>query len=111
MTGETAPSLHTLAAAALRLLEQGGPDLSDRALPGTPPLSVHYRGPRPVAPVPDAVVAPAEVPRHRPWLGAHRLTVRAPLTVFEIAWNAGEPLRIMNFSRGDWEAQLLAAAG
>ncbi|MGE0748326.1 MAG: hypothetical protein AB7K86_23900 [Rhodospirillales bacterium] len=110
MTAETAPSLQTLAAAALRLLEQDGADRVDRTVPGAPPLSVQYRGPRPAAPLPGAVVAPADVPRHRPWVGAQRLTVRAPLIVFDIAWNAGEPLRIMTFSRGDWEAQLLAAA-
>jgi len=29
----------------------------------------------------------------------------------EIAWGLGEPLRILNFSRGDWETNLLKLAG
>ena len=41
----------------------------------------------------------------------YRLTVNAPLVVFDIAWRPDEPLRIMNFSRGNWEQELITLAG
>lgn len=43
------------------------------------------------------------------WIGSYTLRVRAPLTTLEVAWNENGPLRIMAFSRGDWEAALTAA--
>lgn len=38
------------------------------------------------------------------------MRVRAPLITLEVAWNENEPLRIMAFNRGDWEAALTALA-
>ena len=40
------------------------------------------------------------------WRGAYTLKVSAPRTVFEITWSANEPVRIMVFSRGEWERAL-----
>jgi hypothetical protein len=110
MTADSPPSLHALAAAALALLARQGGTRATCTTPDGPPLEIGYRGPWPAAPVPDRIVAPGEVPRARPWVGAQRLTVKAPLLVFDIAWNADEPLRIMTFSRGDWETHLLTLA-
>lgn len=59
----------------------------------------------------EEIVPPSQVPDDRDWRGAYRLIVRAPLIVFDIAWNPGEPLRIMSFSRGDWEKDLVRIAG
>jgi hypothetical protein len=38
------------------------------------------------------------------------LTGERPVAVFDLAWRPDEPLRIMNFSRGNWEDELLAMA-
>lgn len=72
-------------------LSLSGPDLPDR--------------------LPDQSIHPTLIPKERPWTGEYRLTVRAPLTVYDIYWKTEEPLRIMTFSRGDWEAELTALAG
>ena len=56
------------------------------------------------------LVSPAEIPKQRPWVGAYRLVVAAPIIAFDIYWRGDEPLRIMTFSRGDWEDELLALA-
>ena len=61
--------------------------------------------------IPGATIPPAEIPNDPDWQGAYRLVVAPPLIALDIAWNAGEPLRIMTFSRGDWEGQLRARAG
>ena len=58
-----------------------------------------------------ATIPPAEIPNDPDWQGAYRLVVAPPLIALDIAWNTGEPLRIMTFSRGDWEGQLRARAG
>ena len=44
------------------------------------------------------------------WRGTHRLVVAPPLVALDLCWTPGEPLRIMTFSRGDWEEELLAMA-
>lgn len=59
----------------------------------------------------EEIVPPAQVAEQLGWKGVYRLLVRAPLIVFDIYWNPGEPLRIMTFSRGDWEADLAKLAG
>ena len=48
------------------------------------------------------------IAQQRPWSGAYRLTVKAPLLVLDLYWNADEPMRILQFSRGEWEAALRA---
>jgi hypothetical protein len=61
--------------------------------------------------IPDALTD-YETVRLQPagWSGAHRLVVRVPLVVLDLAWNADEPVRIMTFCRGDWERALLEGA-
>lgn len=61
--------------------------------------------------VPDETAHPSIIPHQRPWIGTYRLSVAAPLVVLDISWRADEPLRIMGFSRGDWEAEILALNG
>lgn len=116
MAGIGDDPLRTLAHAAIAVLReaQGG----DGDLSTTIPLadgrsmSIAYRGPS----LPDDLpreVASAElvVERGPGWAGAHRLRIEAPLPVFDLLWNPDEPLRVLYFSRGDWEADLLAACG
>ena len=67
-------------------------------------------GPDLPATVPDRTVLPTEIPRQPGWRGSHRLVVAPPLIALDLCWTPGEPLRIMTFSRGDWEDALLALA-
>ena len=74
------------------------------------PLDISYRGPELPASVPTPVADFQSIADQPPgWQGAHRLVVRAPLVVFDLCWNPDEPLRIMGFSRGDWERGLMGA--
>ncbi|MDZ4780250.1 MAG: hypothetical protein SGJ19_08360 [Planctomycetia bacterium] len=107
--------LAELAEAALSLLAArgqretgGGTSIHVKTTLGVPHLDIRCTGPD----LPKAVSAqtahPSSIPKQRPWVGTYRLAVKAPLLVFDIYWNPGEPLRIMQFSRGDWERELLA---
>ena len=118
-TESPSPALHDLAATALAILARDG---TREAGPGGAtwraalvgrggvPLDVSCAGPD----LPDAIapeIATAErIVKERPWVGTYRLVVRASrLIVFDLAWTPGQPTRVMGFSRGDWERDLLAA--
>ncbi len=60
--------------------------------------------------VPDAMVSPPDIPKDPQWRGTHRLVVAPPNIALDLCWRDGDPLRIMTFSRGDWEAQLAELA-
>ena len=60
--------------------------------------------------VPAETILPSEIPKDPRWRGTHRLAVAPPLVALDLCWTPGEPLRIMTFSRGDWEDELLALA-
>ncbi len=71
-------------------------------------LDISYRGPAAPETVPEDIASYALVAEQEPgWAGAHRLTIHAPLAVFDLMWNADEPLRILGYSRGDWERALV----
>ena len=118
----TVPALIELSEAALALIGRDGSAFDEGENPGdktwkvattTPKgfaLEVSCRGPDLPTTIPDLTISPAEIPKQRPWVGTHRLTVAAPLVAFDIYWRTDEPLRIMTFSRGDWEDDLLAMA-
>lgn len=74
-------------------------------------FEIRCDGPDLPATVPDETILPTAIPGDAGWRGTHRLTVAPPLVAFDICWTPGEPLRIMTFSRGDWEDELLALAG
>jgi len=108
--------LTALAEAALRVLARDG----DRDGAGW-----HYRtetgegqafdircdGPDLPAAIPAETILPSDIPKDPNWRGAHRLVVAPPLIALDLCWTANEPLRIMTFSRGDWEDALLALGG
>ena len=119
----TAPDLKTFSLAALVLLgragvpSEGSENPGDRAWrlettsgAGTR-FDIQLSGPDIPPAIPDETAHPSVIPFQRPWVGVYRLRVRAPLAVFELAWRPDEPLRIMNFSRGNWEDELLGLAG
>ena len=118
MSAAPAPTLHELAAAALTLIARAGRPETTAAAgwsaaapgPGGTPIAVALRGPDRPAGVPQAVATPQRIAAERDWIATHRLTVRAPLVVLDLSWRAGEPLRVLGFSRGDWERELLALA-
>lgn len=104
-----------LAEAALAALGRDAEALADggwrrTAVSGTVPLTVSLSGPDVPAGVPPETASPQMVQEDPKWTGAYTLQVRAPLIVFELAWNPDEPLRIVAFSRGDWEQALAALA-
>ncbi|MEE8445628.1 MAG: hypothetical protein V3S44_09785 [Alphaproteobacteria bacterium] len=112
----SAGQLHELARQALALLRAQGVTGRDGAIKARvscaagATLEISCRGPD----LPGAVPGPCasyQMIADQPagWRGAYRLVVRAPLVVFDLCWNADEPLRIMGFSRGDWEGELMAA--
>jgi hypothetical protein len=75
-------------------------------------FEIAMRGPDLPSAVPETIVFPADIPREPKWRWTHRLVVAPPLITLDLRWRADSPLRIMAFSRGDWEEQLksLAAA-
>ena len=107
--------LRALAEAALAVLardgERDGPGW--RFGTGTPDgqaFEIICQGPDLPATIPGETVLPTAIPKDPGWRGTYRLTVAPPLIAFDICWTPGEPLRIMTFSRGDWEDELLALA-
>lgn len=118
----TPPVLKDLANAALALIGRdgapadGGPNSGDKTWKVTTTTSdnvvfdVSCSGPDLPATVPDEAANPADIPKQRPWAGTYRLVVAAPIVAFDIYWRTDAPLRIMTFSRGDWEEGLLALA-
>ena len=119
----TAPVLKDLAEAALALLARdgaaadGGVNAGDktwRATAESPDgvaFDVSCSGPDLPANVPTETAHPGDIPKDLPWTGTYRLAVAAPIVAFDIYWRADAPLRIMTFSRGDWEDGLKALAG
>ncbi len=119
---ETAPDISKLAAAALALLSEKGTSVAGGRLAGdltwhfsaeTPDghaFEIRFTGselPRSVA---SRTILPSDIPGNPHWQGTFHLAVAPPNIALELAWSPGEPLRILNFSRGDWENQLLEMA-
>jgi hypothetical protein len=109
--------LHEMARRALALLRAGGVagdrgSIQATVMPGEgSPIEILYHGADLPGSVPGSVADYQYIADQPPgWQGAHRLVVRAPLVVFDLCWNPDEPLRIMGFSRGDWERALMEAA-
>lgn len=117
MVRDGTDALHDIARRALAVLRERGAPKADGAVSarltpdGAPALDIRYSGPELPDAVPESVASYQMVSEQPPgWQGAHRLVVRAPLVVFDLCWNADEPLRIMGFSRGDWERDLMETA-
>ena len=118
----TAPALKALAEAALAVLARdgarsnGGANAGDATwrltadTAGGVSFDISCTGPELPSTVPAETAHPTDIPEERPWVGTYRLAVAAPLIAFDVYWRADAPLRIMTFSRGDWEAELAALA-
>jgi hypothetical protein len=115
MNRDSAPARGVLAEAALRILARDGRPTDGEwctsvAYRGGVPIRIRCIGPDLPTRVPAEIASHELIARERRWTGAYRLVITAPLIVFDLNWNANEPLRIMSFSRGDWERGLLALA-
>lgn len=69
-------------------------------------FEIRCSGPDLPASVPAETISPADIPKDPKWQETYRLVVAPPLVALDITWRPGEPLRILTFSRGDWETQL-----
>lgn len=107
-------ALRRLAEAALARLEREGSACTeagsirweaDIAGPQGEPLRLLYRGPA-LANLPAEIATPDRIAAERPWQGTYRLTVTMPLVVLDLSWSDNQPLRVLTFSRGEWERSL-----
>ena len=103
-------AIRAIADAALgQLHNSGGHSVT---LPGPPgsgsaALEILYAGPAAPYTVPTEMASYETVARQPPdWMGTHRLTLHAPLVVFDMMWSDDEPVRVLGFSRGEWERAL-----
>jgi hypothetical protein len=100
--------MYRVAHAALACLRRDEGTGATVALPNGGTADIAYRGPGVPERLPEDIADYEMVRGQAPsWTGAHRLVVRAPLVVLDLAWNADEPVRILVCCRGDWEAELL----
>jgi hypothetical protein len=102
--------LKSLAEAALAVLAHRGTTQYESKTPQGSEFKIRLTGPDLPTAIPETVVAPSQVPKDLQWRETYRLVVSPPLIVLDLCWKPGEPLRIMSFSRGDWETQLLEMA-
>lgn len=105
---QTVSPVHRIAHAMLDRLQDTQRNNVAVSAPGGECLTLDYRGPS----IPDALpdeIATADMVTAQPagWQATHILSIRAPLMVFAVAWNDGEPVRILVYSRGDWEQVLV----
>jgi hypothetical protein len=110
---ETPGDVTRLARAALAVLAAGARD-GDGWTVAAERDGVRFRlrltGPDLPADIPAALAAPELIQAQPHWRPRYTLQVRAPLIAFELMWTPEDPLRIVAFSRGDWEAVLTAWA-
>ena len=114
-SSQTAAAIKSLGDAALARLAQAGDQSDDGAwtvqlqTANGFALEITCTGPDLPAMVPEETISPTDIPKDPKWQGSHRLLIAAPLVAFDLYWRPGEPMRLMSFSRGDWEQVLLTA--
>ena len=74
------------------------------------PLSIRLTGPDLPTAIADNTILPNRIPMEPHWQETYHLLIGAPLITMEVAWGPDDPLRILNFSRGNWESYLLKLA-
>lgn len=107
-------AIRATADAALGRLHDSGGNTATVPLPPdsvSTALEILYAGPAAPDTVPAEMASCETVAQQPPdWMGSHRLTLHAPLVVFDIMWSDGEPVRVLGFSRGEWERALVPDA-
>ena len=117
----TAPELLKLSEAALAVLardsrksDHGDGTSTWRAKAETfegLPFHISFTGPDLQKSAAGQMILPSDIPKDPHWQETYRLLVAPPNVALELTWGPEDPLRILNFSRGEWEAQLLGMAG
>lgn len=119
----TAPAIGEAAAAALAVLARDGAKSDVGLRPGDhrwyykgetadgQDFEIEFSGPDLPSQTAHQTILPSDIPKDFRWQGEYMLTVSPPNVAFQISWSASAPLRIMNFSRGSWEDELIAMAG
>tara|TARA_R110002072_G_scaffold58955_9_gene149899 strand:- start:880 stop:2235 length:1356 start_codon:yes stop_codon:yes gene_type:complete len=119
----TNPAIRDLAAAALNFLARQGAKSGDGIRPGDSRwryegktadgqrFNIDFSGPDLPSQTAEQTILPSDIPKDPKWQGEYMLTVSPPNVAFQIAWSKDDPLRILNFSRGSWETELLEMAG
>ena len=113
--------LRELAEAALAALARKGAKTDDGSkssatwslvttLSGGKTCEIRCVGPDLPASIPDTTVFPSDIPKDPKWRETYRLVVSPPVVALDLAWRTEDPMRILTFSRGDWEAALIAMA-
>ena len=74
------------------------------------PFDITLTGPDLPSSVADQMILPSDIPKDPHWYETYHLSVAPPNVALELTWGREDPLRILNFSRGDWEAQLRSMA-
>ena len=113
--------LKELAGAALAALARKGTKTEDGSkaatwslvttLPDGMTCEIRCVGPDLPASIPDTTAFPADIPKDPKWRETYRLVVSPPVVALDLAWRTEDPMRILTFSRGDWEAALIAMTG
>ena len=75
------------------------------------PFHISFTGPDLPEAAADKMILPSDIPNNPHWQETYHLSVAPPNVALELTWGPDDPLRILNFSRGDWETQLLGMAG
>jgi len=74
-------------------------------------IAIIVQGPDIPAAIPASLAGPDDVAASVDFRPAYTLSIDAPRRVLELTWSAREDLRILCFSRGDWEQELAALSG
>ena len=117
---DTAPALIELSAAALTVLAREAKNTTENngkffwdthtETSGGTAIEITLEGPNIPAGISEKTILPSHIPSEPHWEETYHLTVAAPLTALEITWGPSDPLRILNFSRGEWEGDVLEMA-
>jgi epoxyqueuosine reductase QueG len=75
------------------------------------PFDISFTGPDLPGQIAERMILPSDIPSDPNWKDPYHLTIAPPNVAFEMAWGPDDPLRILNFSRGEWEEQLAGMAG
>jgi hypothetical protein len=101
-------NVRKIAHAALALLRDADGNTTMLPGPDGEDLKITYKGTIAPETVPVGIASHAMVMEQAPgWSGEHRLSIYAPLVVFDLMWNDDEPIRVLGYSRGEWERALV----
>jgi ferredoxin len=103
-------NVRAIALVALARLRAAASNSTSLSGTGGADLDIIYKGSAAPRSIPIDIASHAMVAEQAPgWVGTHRLSIHAPLVVFDLMWNDNEPIRVLGYSRGEWERALVPA--